>query len=148
MARRINVGQLTDLTPKDANFVIEYCKDFDARRAALASGYNPDTGYRKRDEPQIEAAIATVLEARLESSHIDAEWALMEAVDNHMIARQMGNITASNTALNLIMKHVAVDAMAKDRVEVTGNLDAEIVERIRRGRKRADDNGDQEITFL
>jgi len=120
--------------PKRINFVIEYSKDFDARRAAAVSGFAPDYGYTLRDCEDIQAALELILTYRLDSSHIDAEWVLMEAVDNHMIARQQGNISASNTALNLVAKHAMVDAFAAERVEIAS--DELIKERLLRARKR------------
>jgi phage terminase small subunit len=136
------------LTPKDANFVIEYCKDFASRRAAEASGYAADSGYKLLEKPEIAKAVERVVLSRLESSHIDAEWVLMEAVDNHMIARQAGNITASNTALNMVAKHMFVDAYAAEKVEV--NSDKEIIERLRRGRSRANlsDDTNDDVSFF
>lgn len=120
--------------PKRINFIIEYSKDFDARRSAAVSGFSADSGYRIRDEEDIQAAISMIIQHRLDSSHITAEWVLMEAVDNHLIARQNGNISASNTALNLIAKHAAVDAYAAERVEIAG--DEAVKERLLRARKR------------
>lgn len=120
--------------PKRMNFIIEYSKDFDARRAAAVSGYSADSGYKLRDDEDIQAAISLIIQHRLDSSHITAEWVLMEAVDNHLIARQNGNISASNTALNLIAKHAAVDAYAAERVEIAG--DEAVKERLLRARKR------------
>ena len=63
-----------------------------------------------------------------------AGWLLMELVDNHVIAKQMGNMAASNTALGLIAKHKMVDAFAAEEIVVTTTK--EIVERIARGRER------------
>jgi hypothetical protein len=137
MKRKLTVADLLglgSLDPKRANFVIELSKDWDARRAAVASGYAADYGYKLRDEPDIQAAIDTIIAHRLEASHISAEWVLMEAVDNHLLARQLGNITASNTALNLIAKHAAVDAFAAERVQVVG--DEAVKERLLRARIR------------
>lgn len=150
MPPRITVTELTGLKPKEANFVIEYCKDFSPRRAAEASGFDPDYGYTLLKKEPIAEAIDRILESRLEASNIDAEWVLMEAVDNHMIARQSGNISASNTALNMIAKHVFVDAFAAEKVEV--NSDKEIMERLLRGRKRAaqqqEESDDDSPSFL
>lgn len=145
MPRRITIQELTGLKPKEANFVIEVCKDFAPRRAAEASGFAADSGYELMKKEHIAAAIENVLATRLEASHIDAEWALMEAVDNHMIARQGGNITASNTALGLVFKHKFVEAMAAEKIEV--NSDKEIMERLKRGRKRCLDEDDA-VSFL
>lgn len=163
MPRRITVAEMTGLKPKEANFVIEFTKDFAPRRAAEASGYAADTGYQLVQKEHIAEAIDRVIQSRLEASHIDAEWVLMEAVDNHMIARQQGNISASNTALTMVAKHTFVDAFAAEKVEI--NSDKEIMERLMRGRKRltgdrvdqttgeiiSEDNyypGDEEVSFF
>ena len=149
MAKRFKDGDLIGLTPEQALFVIEFCKDCNARRAAVASGHHPDSGYKLRDLPVIAAAIQVVLMQRLESSHIDAEWVLMEAVDNHVIARQAGNITASNTALTLIAKHTLVDAMATDKLNLNLNGDKEVVERLQRARQRLNQvEDDEEVNFF
>lgn len=146
-ARKIITADLHGLQPKELNFVIEYCKDFSPRRAAEASGYAPDSGYQIKEKPIIQAAINKVLESRLEASHIDAEWVLMEAVDNHMIARQAGNISASNTALTMVAKHTFVDAFAAEKVEVSS--DADVMARLLRGRERARKNkDDEEVSFF
>jgi len=143
MVRRITSKELVGLDPQRCNFVIEYCKDWSARRAAEASGYSPDYGYTLRDEPAVVEAIGRILSERLEASHIDAEWVLMEAVDNHLIARQQGNISASNTALNLVAKHTFVDAFAAEKVEVSS--DKEVMERLLRGRRRLQQD---DVSFL
>ena len=152
---RAKVNQLIELNPKEVNFVIEFTKDFSPRRAAEASGYAPDTGYNLVNDFRIAVAINMVLQSRLDSSHIDAEWVLMEAVDNHMIARQMGNISASNTALKLIAQHTMVDAMASDKINLNVNADREITDRLFRGRQRAYDRNncvdgevEDDVSFL
>ena len=153
MHKRAKPELVLGLKPKEMNFVIEYTKDFSARRAAEASGYAADTGYMLKEKEHIQAAIDLVLLQRLEASHVDAEWVLMEAVDNHMLARQQGNITASNTALNLIAKHTLVDALASDKLNMNIHGDKAVMERLLRGRKRAkeaestDDEG-SEVSFL
>lgn len=149
MTRRLTIRDLTGLHPKYANFVVEYTKDFAPRRAAEASGFAPDTGYQLLQREDIKSAIDHVLSMRLDASQIDAEWVLMEAVDNHMIARQQGNISASNTALNLVAKHVMVDAFAADKVQVSS--DKEVMERLMRARQRASataESTDDPVSFL
>ena len=136
MIKRPKAHELIELSPKEANFVIEYCKDYAPRRAAEASGFVPETGASLLKKPTILAAIEMVQSKRLDASHIDAEWVLMEAADNHQIARQQGNISASNTALTLIAKHTMVDAMASDKLNMNVHADAEIMERLQRGRQR------------
>jgi phage terminase small subunit len=150
MPQRITSVELTGLKPQHANFVIEYVKDFSPRRAAEASGYGPEYGSALLMKDHIKAAINHILSQRLETTHIDAEWVLMEAVDNHLIARQQGNISASNTSLNMVMKHTFVDALAAEKVEV--NSDKEVMERLQRGRKRlnveSEDKPADEVSFL
>ncbi len=144
-ARKIITADLHGLSNKELNFVIEYCKDFSARRAAEASGYAPDTGYSIKEKPLIDAAIQKILGNRLEASHIDAEWVLMQAVDNCQIALQQGNISASNTALTIVAKHTFVDAFAAEKVEVSS--DADVMARLLRGRERARNN-EEEVSFM
>ena len=147
MPQRITLTDLTGLSSKEANFVIELCKDFAPRRAAEASGYTADYGYTLQRSPNVEAAVDKILESRLDASHIDAEWVLMEAVDNHMIARQQGNISASNTSLGIVAKHKMVDAYAAEKIEV--NSDKDIMDRLLRGRKRLNgDEPDEEVSFF
>lgn len=123
-----------NLPPKKACFVVEYIKDFAPRRAAEASGYSADYGYRLLEEPEVSAAIEYIIQQRLEVNMIDADWLLNEMVDNHMIARQQGNITASNTALNMVGKHKRVDAFAADKIKVS--TDADVVDRLVAARRR------------
>jgi len=130
----VKTGPLAGLEHKKANFVIEYAKDFSPRRAAEASGFAADHGYRLREEPEIAAAIDLLIATRLESSDIDAEWVLMEAVDNALIAKQLGNISASNTALQIVGKHVMVDAFAADKVQNVTHQ--QVMDRLRRARDR------------
>lgn len=134
-ANPLTTEDLTGLDVQRQVFVMEYCKDFAARRAAEAAGFAPDTGYKLLKEPQIEVTIARIIAARAEKAEIDAEWLLYEAVDNHYLARQQGNIASSNAALNLIAKHSAVDALAADRVQLID--DDEVMERLVAGRRRA-----------
>lgn len=151
MARkRITIADLYKIGLQDsrrANFVIEYSKDFDARRAAAVSGFSADYGYDLRDEPEVQDALTKILQYRLETSHVDAEWLLWELVDNHQLARASGNISASNTALNTLAKHAMIDAFAAEKVEIAG--DEAIKERLLRARKRMNqDNKDDEPSFM
>lgn len=133
-----------NLPPKKACFVVEYIKDFAPRRAAEASGYSADYGYRLLEEPEVSNAIEYIIQQRLEVNMIDADWLLNEMVDNHMIARQQGNITASNTALNMVGKHKRVDAFAADKIKVS--TDADVVDRLVAARRRVAANKDTDIT--
>ena len=145
MSKRITFEHLggVTLSPERAMFVVEYSKDMNARRAAKAAGFAADTGIKLREDEDIQRALSHIIANRQKDANIDAEWVLYEAVDNHMIARQMGNINASNSALNLIAKMAAVDAFAAEKVIIAG--DKEIVARLMRARNRRDD---EEPDFL
>ncbi len=147
MAKKITVKELLgfELSLKEITFIIEYCKDFSARRAAEAAGYHPDHGYRLTEDERIKVAVDHVVTQRLDAANIDAEWVLAELVDNHHIARQQGKISASNVALATIAKHAAVDAFAADKV-MTIN-DQAIIDRLLRARKRAAAPA-EEVSFL
>lgn len=147
--KRITIADIFQLEPRRANFVVEYVKDFGARRAAEASGFSGDHGYKLLAEPEVSDAIARVIESRLEANGIDADWLLYEMVDNHMIARYQGNITASNTALSMVGKHKRVDAFAADKIKVS--TDADVVDRLVLARKRLADiklDDEDDISFL
>lgn len=132
--KHLDIGDLPTLSRERAQFVIEYCKDTDARRAATASGLPADDGYKVRDEPEVAAAIQNVLQSHLSANDITPEWLLQEFYYNHLIARQRGNISASNQCLNLIAKHASVDAYAAEKVKMT--TDQDTIDRLMRERKR------------
>ena len=145
--RKITIADMIQLPPQKANFVVEYVKDFSARRAAEASGFAGDSGYTIREQPEVSAAIELIIQQRLDANMIDADWILYEMVDNHMIARQQGNITASNTALSMVAKHKRVDAFAADKIMVS--TDADVMDRLIAGRQRMNRmNAEDEISFL
>lgn len=152
LMRRMTVGQLAQLpqlSVKQAAFVVEYMKDFAPRRAAEASGYSADSGYSLVNSEKIRQTIEVVLQKRMEESAVDAEWLLCELVDNHRIARQQGNLGASNTALGLIAKHKQVDAFATEKVKVSTAGD--VAQRLAAARVRVkspEKPVDAEITFF
>ena len=135
--RKIKLNDLIRLPAKKACFVVEYIKDFAPRRAAEASGYSADHGYKLLQDEGVSEAIEYIIRERLEVNMIDADWLLGEMVDNHMIARQQGNITASNTALSMVGKHKRVDAFTADKIKVS--TDADVIDRLAAARKRLSD---------
>lgn len=152
--KRIKLHDLVDLPPKEAAFVVEYVRDFAPRRAAEAAGYAADYGYKLLEKGEVSKAIERILLERLEVNMIDTDWLLYEMVDNHMIARQQGNITASNTALSMIGKHKRVDAFAAEKLKVS--TDADVLERLTAARSRLanmdrsteEDENNGDISFL
>tara|TARA_R110000764_G_scaffold236594_1_gene331968 strand:+ start:1276 stop:1758 length:483 start_codon:yes stop_codon:yes gene_type:complete len=149
---RITTGVLMGLSDKHAMFVINYLMDFSPRRAAEASGYtDAEYGYQLLLRPEIEAVIDVVLRERMAACHIDSDWLLNEMIDNHKIARQQGNITASNTALSMVGKHKRIDAFAATVVNI--NTDADVVERLNSARRRViditpDKKDDDTVSFM
>lgn len=139
MTARIKVSAeaLTGLNTAETTFVVELCKDWAYRRAAEAAGLPPGKGYALAEKPNVAAAIQRCVLAKQMDAVIDAEWLLWELVDNHQIARQAGNINASNTALLGIAKHTMVDAMASDKLNLNLHVDKDVTDRLRRGRTRA-----------
>lgn len=122
-----NLEGMTGLAHEQAHFVIEYLKDLDEQRAARACGLHPDKGLSLLRSKNVSQAISRVLSDRLENVLIDSEWLLNELRDNHLLARQSGNISASNKALDQLAKHADVDAYAADKVEHSGEMALSIV---------------------
>lgn len=123
------------LPPQLVCFVVEYTKDFNRLRAARASGVHPQDLDAILDREDILNGIAAAVQRRNEITQLDSDWVMTELADNHIIAKQTGNLGASNKALELIGKLARVDAFAAQRVDLTVSDD--IVERLSRGRQRA-----------
>lgn len=131
----ISIPELRHLTIGQAAFVVEYTKDFNTGLAAERCGLDPSQGGRLIEQKDVKHAISLILQRRMAQSDITAEWLLYEMVDNHTLARQMGNLSASNKALELIGKMASVDAFAADKIEL--KVGEELAERLVRGRERA-----------
>lgn len=149
--KRITVKDILSLkdkfTIREVTFAIEYSKDWNLRRAAKAAGLKEEAATKLRDDPKLTQLFETIMEQRLEAANIDAEWLLHEAVDNHMIGRATGKLSASNTALMLIARHASVDALSAEKVQID-EADA-VRERLQRGRLRnAALKSDGEESFL
>lgn len=125
-ARR-NLECFLGLTVEESVFCIEYVKDMAPRRAAEAAGLDPEEGARVLARKHVKAAISRVMADRLDHVLVDKEWVMNELRDNHYIARQQGNIAASNKALDQVAKHTDVDAYAADKVEHSGDMGLSIV---------------------
>lgn len=139
MARRrrvtSDIPELQGLTYQQAAFVVEMSKDFDHQRAAEAVWSDPSKGVQQIKLPEIRWALDLILSRRMQESDIDAQWLLYEAVDNHLLARQRNNLSASNKALELIGKMSLVDAFAAEKIDLRAT--EEVADRLIRGRLRA-----------
>ena len=115
--KRIKRSDFKTVSALEASFLVEYLKDRDHRRAAEFVGWSPDEGYKALQLPRIQEALTLWVTNKLDEAGYDAEWLLHELVDNHRIARQQGNITASNKALHMLMQHVDINALAAAKME-------------------------------
>ena len=91
------------LTLKQTLFIAEYLKDFNATRAARASGYSPKTaryiGFENLTKPHIQAALEAAIEARMERLQMSQDDVLHELAilgmsneDNYLIDDE-GNLS-------------------------------------------------------
>ena len=134
MASKVTMKDLTGLSEGHARFLIEYIKDFNATAAAQRAGYSPASAAGLVDRPDVQTALNRVLSNRLDMALIDAAWLKTQFVENHELARQSGNVPASNNALTQLAKFNDIDAFAAEKLTVSS--DAELAERVERGRKR------------
>lgn len=108
------------LTPKQARFVEEYLKDFNAARAAVDAGYSKKTaksiGAENLTKPDIQKAIGEAREERTERTEVTQDWIierLTEVVERCMQIREVPNSYGKFTfdsrgatrALELLGKH-------------------------------------------
>ncbi len=102
------------MTPKQLRFVDEYLIDLNAKRAAMRAGYAAKTaeqqGYQLLQHPSVAAAVADRIEQRSEQTGIDAAWVLTKAVELHEHAMAAGAFAPAKGALELIGKHINVQA--------------------------------------
>lgn len=111
------------LTDKQRRFVEEYLVDLNATQAAIRAGYSERTAYSIGQENLKKPEIAEEIQVRQaklgEEAEITAEWVLRELAENHRIARSIGELTASNKALELIGKH---KGLFTERLKLEGGL--------------------------
>lgn len=127
--------QLNKLTDEQISFVLEYCKDLNLRRAAIAAGFEPDNAYELLVDETVGAAVQSVLQAQRRPQGLDKNWLLAALYENHLLARQTGNINASNAALKMMAQHVNIDAFASAKLDITKS-DQDKVAALMRARKR------------
>lgn len=112
---------MAELNEKQKRFVEEYCIDYNATQAAIRAGYSPKsaevTACRLLRNAKICEAIDQKRVKIAEKAELSAEWVLRELARNHELAKGIGELAASNKALELIGKHLG---MFKDKVEMTG----------------------------
>jgi len=113
------------LTQKHQRFCEEYIIDLNATQAAIRAGYSEDTAYsqggRLLKDVEIKAEIERMKALRSEATQIDAAWVLRKSAELHQLAIDKVHIPGAAKALELVGKHVGVQAF-KDRVEHTGQI--------------------------
>src|SRR5699024_12275188 len=97
----ISIPELRNLNVGQAAFVIEYTKDFNPGLAAERCGLDVSQGQRLLSQVDVKRAVNLVLQMRMAAFDITAELLLYEMVDKHKMARQAGNLIASNKVLEL-----------------------------------------------
>lgn len=111
------------MTPKQARFVQEYLIDLNATQAAVRAGYSARTaeaqGSRLLTNVKVAYGIQTAKADRELSTQIDARYVLRQAVKMHEKCLAMGDHGPAVRALELVGKHVNVQAFA-EKVEHSG----------------------------
>lgn len=158
---RAAIEQLTgiELNVQQVDFVIEYTKDYDHRRAAERIGMSPDTGLKMIEDSTIKEAIRIVYNNQMQAADITPETVKEYMLGLYNIAIQKGQLGVASKQLDQLARHSHVDAYAAQRVAVAA--DAEVAAALAGGRKRIaalkltieqtlieHDDSDQEYNFL
>lgn len=117
-----HIAAMYGLTRQEVLFTVEMLKDMNPIRAGQACGIDPDHAVALSKKPVIRERLESFLSDRIEEAGIDTDWLLYELKDNHTLARQQGNLTASNKALETIGKLAPVDAFAANKHEHSGEV--------------------------
>ena len=111
------------LTDKQYKFCLEYIKDYNGRRAAIASGYSENTATEIACEnlmkPHIVSAIQKIGRKIKDEGLVSLEFVINGLKDNAINASQEGQYGPSNKAYELLGKHLGT---FKERVEVDGQF--------------------------
>lgn len=113
------------LTNKQMNFVNEYMKDMNATAAYRRAGYRAKgnaaevNASRLLSNAKVQAEIAKRTEELKKKSDLTVEWVINELKKNHLRAIELGEMSASNKALELLGRHLGA---FMDKVAVSGNL--------------------------
>jgi len=109
------------LTHKQQRFIDEYLLDLNATKAAIRAGYSAKTarqmGAENLSKPAISRAIADAMQQRSAQARIDSGWVLSQAIKLYEMAWERSDLRTALRALEMIGKHVDVQAF-KERVEV------------------------------
>jgi phage terminase small subunit len=119
------------MTPRQRRFVADSPVDRDAARAGGGARSARRQGARLLKDEAVAEAVREGAEAPVEPAEVDAAWVLRKAVALHEKAMEAESFAVAKSALDLIGKHVAVQAFREgDGASLAGLSDAELEERI------------------
>lgn len=114
---------------------MEYLRNgYSATDAAIATNHHPDEANKLLKRGDICDAIDHAIHKKWDKTleEYDVKWVLEQLIENHHLARQKGNITASNATLNTIAKLSLVDGFSPERVILSDDQKkAEVLARAR-----------------
>lgn len=116
------------LTDKQVRFIDEYMIDMNATAAYGRAGYTAEgnsaeaSASRLLRNVKIQAEIVKRQQKMQEKAGLSVQWLIEEMIENHRLARELGEIANSSKALEMLGKHLG---MFKEKVEVSGTLSVE-----------------------
>jgi phage terminase small subunit len=112
------------LTDKQKKFADEYLIDMNATAAYLRAGYKCSEAAARSSasdlltNPNISEYIESKQKKLEIKTEVTAEWVIKEFIENHKLARDIGELSASNKALESIGRHLG---MFNDKMRVDAN---------------------------
>jgi len=133
---------ITGLTDKQESFLLAYMECGDSHRAyrEAYNAKNMSDGCIRGEVSKllrhqaITKQLGVLKTERAKNIAVDASWLLNSAIENYHLALEQGELGHANKALEIIGKHVNIQAF-KETKEVNVNLN--IAERLERARARA-----------
>lgn len=111
------------LTDKQYKFCLEYIKDYNGTRSAIASGYSEATAKEMAHEnltkPHIVTAIQKIGEKVKDDGLVSLEFVINGLKKNAINAAAEGQYSQSNKAYELLGKHLGT---FKERIEIEGQI--------------------------
>lgn len=112
------------LTAKQQRFCEEYLIDFNATQSAIRAGYSKKAahsiGIENLNKPLIKEQIEKKKRELREKTEITIEWIAEQLKENHELAREMGKVSDSSKALELLGK---MQGAFTDRVDMTAKVE-------------------------